>query len=230
MGRLPKVLLIDDCEDIGFLVTTALKPYLVKHVVSIQDAKRVLENEAYDLMLIDVNLPDGDGFKMCQDLESDSRTHLIPRILLTSRNSSSDLVFGFNCGADDYIKKPFDSTELRARVDNRLRHFPESEPTFTHGVFEFDTQFLKCRVLSDSEKTDLQLTPTEFHILVSLTRSEGSPLSRRDLVDRVWKSQGLHIEARGVDTHIAHLRKKLGQLSDQIISVYGKGYAFKATS
>src|SRR6185437_9811939 len=115
-----------------------------------------------------------------------------------------------------------------ARVEKRLQNFKElSQTTLVHGSFEFDTEFLKASVLDDSGKRDLHLTPTEFHIFLSLTRNEGSPISRRDLVSRIWKSQNTHIEMRGVDTHIAHLRKKLGTLSGVIVSVYGKGYALK---
>lgn len=227
MGRLPKVLLIDDCQDTGFLVDTSLKPYEVRQVVSIRDAKAALADGQFDLILLDVNLPDGDGFKFCRESAQDPRTKHIPFILLTSRNSPSDLAFGLNCGAEDYVKKPFNPIELKARVEARLRLFA-ADTTFIHGALEFDTEFLKCNLVQESgEKSDLQLTPTEFHILVSLVRSQGTALSRRELVDRVWKSQGTNIEARGVDTHIAHLRRKLGEHGEMIVSVYGKGYAIR---
>lgn len=231
MGRLPKILLIDDDEDTGYLVGTSLKPYDVTQVVSIKDAKAKLEGDPFDLIIIDVNLPDGDGFRVCQELASDKHTNFIPRILLTSRHSPSDLAFGLNCGADDYVKKPFDSVELKARVETRLRKFPGAmDSVFAHGIFEFDTEFLKCCITGESgTKSDLQLTPTEFHIFVSLIRNEGATLTRRELVDRVWKSQGVNIESRGVDTHIAHLRRKLGEHGDVIVSVYGKGYALRTS-
>src|SRR5690606_19685451 len=99
---------------------------------------------------------------------------------------------------------------------------------FVLGCFEFEPEFNRCSVVGSdaAAKTDLHLTPTEFRILLSLARAEGIPQSRHDLIKAVWAASGTNIEARGIDTHVAHLRKKLGISAGAVQSVYAKGYVF----
>lgn len=223
-----RILLIDDCEEVGYLVHVSLKPLLVDQVFNLAQARESLAQSTYDLLLIDAGLPDGDGFKFCQELTEHPQGRSIPKILLTARRSTSDKVFGLNCGADDYVTKPFDPPELKARIDAKLRHLESQlESLSKRGRFQFDVEFQRCVVQDDTGPRDLQLTPTEFRILFTLFRHEGSPLSRHDLVQHIWRAHGLNIEERGIDTHIRHLRKKLGSFSTVIVSVYGKGYAAK---
>lgn len=222
-----KVLLIDDCVDVGHLVHISLKPFHVDQVFNLAEARRALLSNDYHVLIIDVVLPDGNGFKFCEELSSHPKVRSVPKILLTSKASTSDKVFGFNCGADDYVTKPFDPPELKARVDLKLRRQEMSANVFKRRCFEFNPQFQRCLLINNDEKLDLQLTPTEFRLFWNLVKCEGSPLSREELVNLVWKAQGLNIETRGIDAHIRHLRRKLGRLSPMIVSVYGRGYAFK---
>lgn len=224
-----RILLIDDSVDVGKLVAQALSPYSVEQVLSLAEASAKLADRSYDLLLIDVNLPDGDGFTYCDKLVREGRFEQVPKVFLSGQSSVSDKVFGLNCGADDYITKPFSIAELRARIDSRLRSRKKtSVEIFNIFNFEFNNEFQKCSYAYDTHQVDLQLTPTEYRIFLTLARGEGKSLSRAELVQSVWKAHGLNIEERGVDTHIAHLRKKLLPFGNWLVSVYGKGYAFQS--
>src|SRR5690348_10215403 len=116
-----KILLIDDSKDTGYLVGRSLSPYQVDQAFSLSEASTLLAEENYQLIVIDVTLPDGDGFKFCDQLAKSGEFDHIPKVFLTAHALTSDKVFGLNCGADDYITKPFELVELKARVDSRLR-------------------------------------------------------------------------------------------------------------
>ena len=227
-GEWMRILIVDDSEDTGILVAKCLSPYEVVQALSVQAALDLLDKSQFNLLLIDVTLPDGDGFSFCDRLARDPRFDQIPKFFLSGRAETSDKVFGLNCGADDYITKPFELSELKARVDSRLRLQKAMSPSVTrlHDL-EFESDFQRCFCVIGETKLDLNLTPTEYQILLALAKAEPKPLSRREIVRAVWSANGLNIEMRGVDSHIAHLRKKLAVCDADIISVYGKGYALK---
>lgn len=221
-----KILLIDDSQDTGALVQVCLAPYELDQAYSIKEAGEMLAANDYSLLIIDVVLPDGNGFSFCEKLARTGQLENVPKIFLTGHTSTSDKVFGLNCGADDYVTKPFALAELRARVDSRLRGLKPAAQTAavdTSG-FVFESDFQRCTF----EGTDLALTPTEFRLLLLLAKAAGKPLSRQEIVRSIWTQNGLNIEKRGIDSHIAHLRKKLPEGSAEIVSVYGKGYALAA--
>jgi DNA-binding response OmpR family regulator len=166
---------------------------------------------------------------MCQSLSVDERLKNVPRILLTAKDQVSEKVYGFNCGADDYITKPFNSVELKARVDRHLRRSGATDVIVTSSCFQFNLEFQKCYVMTDDQKRDLGLTPTEFRLFLNLVKKEGTVLSRQALERAAWEANGAVIETRGIDTHIAHLRKKLGPLKTSIVSIYGQGYSFQGS-
>jgi two-component system, OmpR family, alkaline phosphatase synthesis response regulator PhoP len=223
-----KILLIDDSEDIAVLVKTGLENYIVQHATTVADGTKALA-DSIDLVLIDVSLPDGNGFELCSDLSRDLRYKNVPKILLTGKVEISDKVFGFNCGANDYITKPFSILELKARVDRYLARGNESaDETIVHSSFAFEMSFQKCFFIENNQKVDLQLTPTEFRLFFILVKNEGQVLSRQALEHAVWEANGTFIQVRGIDTHIAHLRKKLDTHSECIVSVYGQGYSFQS--
>lgn len=221
-----KVLLIDDSIDIGELVTVGLKPYTVRQAFSIAEADEILKQDEFQAILIDVLLPDGNGLELCHRLAGEPRLRDVPKLVLTGLNKTSEIVYGFSCGADDYLTKPFSPIELKARID---RYFREKiEDVLVKGDFHFDLGFQKCLLISGNDRIDLQLTPTEFRIFLLLAKSEGQVVSRRELEESVWNANQTFIKARGIDTHIAHLRKKLGERKASIVSIYGTGYAFRA--
>ncbi len=228
-----KVLLVEDSHEIALLVASALKNHNVLVGHSLADAESLLGKEQVDLFLIDVTLPDGSGFDFCLKLSQDERFKSTPRILLTAKDEPAEKVYGFNCGAHDYITKPFHSLELRARVERflelKLSGAEEASLTIVSG-FEFDLPFQKCFRVDGAHKSDLGLTPTEFRLFYALAKRAGQVLTRHDLERVAWEAHGATIEARGIDTHISHLRKKLGEQKAVVVSVYGQGYAFKAAA
>ena len=226
-----KILLIEDHAYTGELVRLGLTTYHVQQALSVQEAKEALQKFVFDLILIDVTLPDGSGFDLCFSLTQDPKYAGIPKILLTGKTDPADKVYGFNCGASDYITKPFHLLEFRARVDRYLT--PRGDPgngEQIYDCFSFNLSFQRCEILSDHQRLDLGLTPTEFRLFLAFVKSEGKVLSRDTLERMAWESNGTFIQARGIDTHIAHLRKKLGPLSFVIVSVYGQGYTFQSVA
>jgi len=223
-----KILLVDDSLEVGRLVEAGLITYSVVRTTSISEARSALDADSFALVLIDVDLPDGSGFDFCHQLARDPRFGRLPKILLTAKDQASEKIYGFTCGAEDYVTKPFNMLELQARIDRYLRRGDRRSETQVHGVFEFSVEFQKCYLLSDSKKTDLGLTPTEFRLMFAMIQNEGRLFTRKMLENVGWASQGICIESRGIDTHIAHLRKKLGGLRKCIVSVYGQGYTYTA--
>lgn len=230
MDQRRKILVIDDCRDTQELVRSCLRTHDLDFSGSLSEARERLELQRYDLLLIDVSLPDGNGFDLCMELMSNAGYQAIPKILLTAHTEVSEKVHGFNCGADDYVTKPFVPQELRARVHSFLRRSSQTKSgsIYRQSSFEFNIDFQRCTMVLGEERRDLHLTPTEFRLLLLLARQEGSVLTRDELERALWLTAGVKIEKRGIDSHIAHLRKKLGEDGDAIVSVYGRGYSFKA--
>jgi DNA-binding response OmpR family regulator len=206
----------------------SLKNYFVHQAVTVTDAENELQKIHYDLLLIDVTLPDGNGFDLCLRLCNNLVYENIPKILLTANGDVADKVYGFTCGANDYVTKPFHLQELKARVDRYLQRQSEiPEQSLSYACFSFETSFQKCYLIDQHGKQDLQLTPTEFRLLLTLVRSEGEVLTRNFLERAAWGPKGTTIQVRGIDTHINHLRKKLGSLGHIIEAVYGQGYCLR---
>lgn len=223
------ILLIDDNQDIGDLIAAGLRPYPVTHARTFCEAEEALKTSSFDLLIIDINLPDGNGFDFCVRLSQNAQYQSTPKMILSAEKEVADKVYGFSCGADDYMTKPFHVAELRARIESLLRRAqPPGKNVLHFADFSFDTEFLKCYRVTGGNKKDLELTPTEFRIFLILAKSDGHVVTRKNLEQAAWEPQGAHIKIRGIDTHIAHLRKKLGPDMNMIVSVYGQGYSFNS--
>jgi DNA-binding response OmpR family regulator len=223
-----KLLLVDDCEEISLLVEKSLHPHSVTFSKNLEEANKALASKSFDLILIDVELPDGSGYDFCNELSQSTVFDKVPRIILSAKGKMSEKVFGLYSGADDYIVKPFFHQELKARVDACLRRAQTTQnENMIYRQFQFNSDFQKCFIINENGKEDLNLTPTEYRIFYTLASNENQPFSRRDLVKEIWNKNGLNIETRGVDSHMSHLRKKLKDYKNHIVSVYGRGYAFK---
>lgn len=180
-----------------------------------RDAIALSREGAFDLMLLDVMLPDIDGFGVLEKIRG------VPAIFLTARHETIDKVRGFMLGADDYITKPFEVTELLLRVQAVLRRTQKSEAVYSAGdmVVRFDSR----QVLLRGEPVDL--TPQEFNLLQILIENRNIALSRQRLLTEAW---GINFmgESRTVDAHVQKLRKKL-ELEDKINTVFKVGYRFE---
>lgn len=192
------------------------------------DAVKMAENIKPDLMILDVMLPGMDGFHVCRKLQNSG----IPIIMLTAKNDISDKLAGLEAGADDYIVKPFDSRELIARVHTIFRRLKKASEKGSESeaknekkddcLFSINEENRMVRV-GDIE---LDLTPTEFDMMLLFSKNPNRVFSRAQLMDSIWGYDFLG-DSRTVDIHIQRIRKKLGNYSDCIETVFGVGYRFK---
>jgi two-component system phosphate regulon response regulator PhoB len=227
--KMQKVLLIEDTEEIYQLINRFKSPEAdIQWVTSLQAGLKALRSDKYDLILLDLGLPDGDGLQILSWLAS-LQTDQVPEVMvLTSKDSVADKVLGFSLGADDYVSKPFDPIELKARIDARLRKMRTK--TGSQDVLRWDgieIHRLQQKVLIGSRQhmEQVYLTSTEFRLLITMATHPLKVFSRDELLDLVW-GESLHVYPRSVDTHVSKLRKKLGEMSHLVESVHGSGYRF----
>ncbi len=223
-----KILVVEDSPESLELVRRALGRGLQLDCArTLAQAVQLINQNLYDLILLDVVLPDGDGFNLCSLLhaKSDMKT---PVIFLTAKNSISDKILGFQIGAEDFITKPFDPIELKARVESRLRKREREKVESDYiraGGLEINKTAQSVTAFADQKETKFDLTQIEFKLLVLFAQRPGAVISRDEALDIVWGAN-THVDHRSVDTHIAKLRKKLGSFATRIESVHGSGYRF----
>lgn len=222
------ILVVEDHADIQLGIKIILSNYEVVVASNLDEAQKKVDHQMFDLILLDVNLPDGNGFKFCTKLQQNEKTKDTPVIFVTAESQVEDKVMGLTLGADDYITKPFDANELRARVEARLRKKIKNlitENIFIKGKLKFD--ILKQSVVLLAEKeSKLDLTALEFKILLYFARHEGEVISRDQLIDTFW-GKNVNVLDRTVDSHVSNLRKKIVESGYTIQSVYGAGYSFQ---
>ncbi len=222
-----KVFLIEDDEDIALVLKKVLEneSFKVKHFKRSLEFFREVEKETPDLLVIDVMLPDFDGFRIANFLKNRPDLSDVPIIFLTARASEEDKIRGFELGADDYITKPFSIKEFIARVKAVLRRAGKIKETKVFKIqgLEVDTAKVKVKI----EGREIKLTPSEFKILKFLLENYGKPVSRNRLIEHIW---GYNHDAgdRTIDVHIKHLRDKLGKYGKYIKTVRGFGYKFES--
>ena len=222
-----KILIIEDDKDIVEL----LKHYLTKEIFILKDASdgfsglKKAKGEKFDLIILDIMLPEMDGLEVCKELRGDPKTASLPIIMLTAKSEESDKIVGLELGADDYVTKPFSPKELVARVKALLRRterVPEKEKSYRYGKLILDVS--KHEVTFGNRM--VELTSKEFDLLTCLLRSNGRVLSRDFLMDQVW-GYDYFGGMRTVDVHIRRLREKIPELSEDILTVKNMGYKLK---
>lgn len=223
-----KILIVEDEEDILELVryNLAKEGYQIDGVMSGEDALQKVKKETYDLIVLDLMLPGVDGLDVCKILKHDPLTAPIPVIMLTAKGEEADIVVGLELGADDYITKPFSLRVLIARIKAVLRRGyredHDDSSAITIGELHIDPSRYEVRV----QEKPVQLTTTEFGILLYLARRPGWVFTRYQIIDAV-KGEDYIVTDRAVDVQIVSLRKKLGVLGHFIETVRGVGYRFK---
>jgi DNA-binding response OmpR family regulator len=219
------VLVVEDCADTRRLIERALgTQFALRPCEGLAQARTALAESTPDLVILDIGLPDGDGMALCSELRCDEATRDVPVIFLSSRNAVDTKVTAFGLGADDFVDKPFDAAELRARVAARLRRRnleTDSAPRVI-GPLRIDRGRFKALRIEDGVEHDLELTAHELRLLVALADAPGRVLSRSRLA-RVLVGDCV-ITERTIDTHLCNLRRKLGPLRDRIETVRGVGY------
>ncbi len=224
------ILIVDDEEEIANLLEVYLQNegFHVYKFYNGEDAIRCIENEKVDLAILDIMLPDIDGFKICQKIREN---YFFPVIMLTAKVEDIDKIMGLTLGADDYITKPFNPLEVVARVKTQLRRYKRYNNEYVEEVEvnEYDIRGLvinkenhKCYLYKEL----LDLTPIEFDILWYLCKNQGKVVSSEELFEAVWKEKYID-NNNTVMAHIARLREKLKEPSRKpkfIKTVWGVGY------
>jgi len=224
-----RILVVEDESAIADAVLYALRAesWAVEHVLLGREGLQRLHSENFDLVVLDVGLPDLNGFDLCRELRTFSQ---VPVIFLTARDGEIDRVLGLELGADDYMAKPFSPRELVARVRARLRRAtaaaaPEQGAWRQYGAFAHDSAGQRIRYGAQ----ELSLTRYEYRLLAALLARPGAILSREQLMTDVWRDAPDTFD-RTVDTHIKTLRTKLHAIDpqrDPIQTHRGMGYSLK---
>jgi len=224
------LLLVEDDERISQPLVRMLQAegFAVRHVELGEAALAAVQEDPPDLVLLDLSLPDIDGLDVCRRLRA--ALPAIPIVMLTARNEEVDVVVGLDAGADDYITKPFRVAELTARIRSRLR----ASSTATNGANESDV-FGSLRIDRAARRAwmdddEVALAPKEFDLLVLLASHAGETLRRETIMTKVW-DENWWGSIRTLDTHVAALRRKLGDTSDtpeRIITIRGIGFRYDA--
>lgn len=187
-----------------------------------------LREDAPDLLLLDLMLPDMDGMEVCRMVREDAATERLPIVMLTARSDVSDRVNGLEHGADDYITKPFETAELIARIKAVLRRTAwEEKPDVLRITADFVLDFNTFEARVRGKRLDLTLT--ELKILQLLTRRPDWVFSRSRILDHLWGTDKIVIE-RSVDVHIRNLREKMGEYAWMVRNVRGAGYKFSTVT
>lgn len=224
-----RVLVVDDEPDITALVAYHLAKdgYRVSTASSGADALKAIANERPDLVVLDLMLPEVSGFDVLQELRRKPETAQLGVIVLTARREEGDRIKGLSLGADDYLVKPFSPQELVLRVGAVLRRLEAPPVTsgsmLVAGPLTIDRGAQRVRVGEE----ELQLTATEYKLLVTFAERRGRIQSRAQLLETVWEANP-DIQTRTVDMHVQRLRTKLGPAADLLETVRGFGYRFRA--
>lgn len=227
---MPKILIVDDEPSIVDNISFALETegFLTKSCATGSDALAELETQHFRLIILDIGLPDMNGFDLAKQIRSNSQ---IPIIFLTARSNEIDRVVGLELGGDDYVTKPFSPRELSARVKAVLRRTgTETSPELNSSVqnstaFKIDDEKFQLRY---HDKT-IELSRTEYRLLRLLVKSPGRVYSREQLMNHAWEHAAFSLE-RTVDTHIKTIRRKLKAIHpehDPIVTHRGIGYSFR---
>lgn len=219
------ILIIEDDKALSNGIALALKNdnFTLQQCHNILSAQKAIAENAFDLLLLDVNLPDGNGLDLLRVVKNQNS---IPVIMLTANDTELDIVTGLETGADDYITKPFSLAVLRARVNAQLR----KQVSFVSNCFEQDGfvfNFDKMHFIKVS--TPIELSKTEQKLLRILTQNKGITLSRATLVDRIWTDGAEYVDENALSVTIKRLRDKLEDEPSNpkhIKTVYGVGYVW----
>jgi OmpR family response regulator RpaB len=222
---MPRLLLIDDDEQLGAPLATYFRrfEFELQHATRPSEGLKRLRGGGFDVAILDVMLPEMDGFELCRTIRRESN---IPIVMLTARGDVMDRVVGLELGADDYLPKPFEPRELLARIQTILRR---AAPANGHGArqlrFEGGLAIDLDRRTVQRDGLGVELTSTEFELLAMLAQAPGKVYSRDDILEKLRGQSAEDIHTRAVDILVSRLRRKLEPL-DCIKTLRNAGYTF----
>ena len=210
-----KILIVEDDHTLNNGIALSLGKERMLQAHTLSEARKLFDNTV-DLVILDINLPDGSGLDFCRELHSSSK---VPVIFLTANDMEIDIVTGLEMGADDYITKPFSLMVLRARVNAVLRRKEPEAVTYIQGGFSFDQMIFMV------DGKSVSLSKTEQKLLKLLVTNRGLTLTRELLIDRIWSDGAEYVEENALSVTVRRLREKLPKIP--IKTVYGVGYSFE---
>lgn len=216
-----QILLLEDDQALGSGIALALQRDDLQLTVckTLAEARKTLAQTAFDLLILDVNLPDGSGLELLKEVRAKSQ---VPIIFLTANDMEMDVVTGLELGADDYITKPFSLAILRARVHTQLRRSGEMQRnTVEIGPYSFDFSNLRFCV----DGVPVELSKTEQKLLRLLVENRGQVMERSTLVDRIWTDGADFVDENALSVTVKRLRDKLDAQA-YIKTIYGVGYSW----
>lgn len=220
-----KILIVEDDRGLNQGIALALKEEGVEFfsAFTLAQAQKIWENEVVDMVLLDINLPDGSGYELLKEIR---RASQIPVLMLTANDLEIDEVTGFRLGADDYITKPFSLMVLRARVE-RMRFRIRQTESYGYEDERFQFFYDEMRYLADGQ--EIVLSKTEQKLLKLFTEHIGQTLTREQLIDTLWTGDRKYVDENALSVTVNRLRRKLEGKGREcpIQTVYGLGYVWE---
>ena len=215
---MPTILIIEDDTDLrnGLAFDLSAEGY---NILSAQNGKTAITllEQPIDLVLLDINLPDTDGFLLCSEIKKQKN---IPVVFLTCRDLESDELYGFDCGADDYVTKPFSMPLLRKRIAAVLKRNGNNN-VYSDGFLKIDFE----KHTAYAGEKDISFTPTEYKLLQIFISNSGSVLTRRILLEKLWDNENNFVDEHTLTVNINRIRSKIEEDNRKYIkTVYGIGY------
>jgi DNA-binding response OmpR family regulator len=219
-----RILLIDDDAVFHALVEGALSSYELSCCTTVRQFEDSdLGLTSFVAVIIDINLPDGDGLTLVSQIIDDCTAWRIPIIIVSSENEISKKFMAFGLGVDDYLTKPFDPMELRLRVESKIRKNKQNKEVVVVGDSRISHGSGCIEIRTGEQLYSLDLTRKESQILLLLAKSPGQVYSRDGILDQIWYNS--HVNDRTVDSHITKLRAKISMTGLEIITHKGLGYS-----
>ena len=224
------ILIVDDEARIRSIVRkyAEFEGHTVTEAGDGMQAVHLCRKESFDIIILDIMMPELDGFSVCREIRKSAHT---PIIMLSARGEEYDKINGFECGADDYVVKPFSPRELMLRVEAVMKRVKRTgeEKMQQNEIVEFDGGGLRADLTARIVYVDgarVEMSPKEYELFFYLLRNKNVALTREKLISEVW-GYDFYGDARTLDTHVKLLRKSLGAYSDHIVTLRGVGYRFE---
>lgn len=220
-----RILSIDDDPTVQTLLKESLREHFVISAYNLKEALMELPKTSFDAIILDIELPDGDGLRFYTEISQNEKYSQIPTLFLSGHNEISNKLMAFTLGADDFLSKPFDPLELNARIISKIKkhiQIVEDKKIQKIGDIEIDFDRQKAFQNKNGKQFDLSLTTIELKILACLSRRLEQVYTREQIISLAWGET--HISDRTVDSHIAHLRTKVKNSEVQIDTVKSFGY------